>query len=331
MFFTVNLQQDRSKYSNYISTTLLTHIDKTLKKWEKVIVYLNKRGAYSSLICTDCQYLYECPNCDVSLTVHDRPPVLECHLCNHKYNIPNKCHTCEGTNLKSVWVGTQQIEWVLREIYADKNIYRFDSDSMKNISSKKEAIGNLEKADIIIGTKMITTGFDFKNIGLIWVLLIEWELTLSSFDSEEKVYSNLKQLIGRGNRKDQKTEIILQTFIPKNPIIWNLTEANFKDFLNHTLEERRDFSYPPFCEMVSLEYRNTDEKKSLDFIKKLEENLKNIDTKNNYDYLASTSTFRKNNAHHAKLIIKWNDIRDLLAHIKSTILKESKLSVIFHS
>ena len=109
---------------------------------------------------------------------------------------------------------------------------------MKNISSKRLALSELESADIVIGTKMITTGFDFEKIGCIWILLIEWELAYSSYDAEEKAYANLKQLIGRWNRKSQETNIILQTFIPKNPTIKRLTEDNFKNFFTETLKER---------------------------------------------------------------------------------------------
>lgn len=330
MFFTVNLQQDSSKYSNYISNTLLSHIDMTLKKWEKALLYLNKRGAYSSLICEDCQNLYECPNCDVSLTVHHNPDILDCHLCNHKYNIPTSCSKCSGTKLKSIGIGTQQIESIIKNCYPENTVYRFDSDSMKNIWAKKMALSEIESADIIIGTKMITTGFDFEKIGLIAVLLVEWELSYGSYDAEEKAYANLKQLIGRWNRKSQETTIILQTFIPKNDLILRLTDTNFKDFFTQTLWERKEFLYPPYKQMVTLEYRHKDSEKALTFTKKLENTLTDLDADNIYSLLRGTSTFKKNNSYHTKIIIRWDDIRSLLTKIESTIMRESGLSVIFH-
>lgn len=330
MFFTINLQQDKSKLSSYLSNTLLDAIEETLKKGEKTLLYLNKRGSYSSMICEDCQHLFECPNCDTSLSVHSNPEHLRCHICNNAYNIPKACSKCHKTNLKAIWVGTQQIEILLKEYFKETSIFRFDSDGMKNTSSKKEALWELNNADIIIGTKMITTGFDFEKIGLIWVLLVEWELSYPSYDAEEKAYSNLKQLIGRGNRKSQKTQIILQTFIPKNPLVKRLTQSNFKDFFTETLQERKDFLYPPFKEMVTLEYRNKDSKKTLDFTEKLSEKLKKIDTENTYQILRWGSTFRKNNTHHATIIIKWDNIREILSKIEKIILRESGLSVIFH-
>lgn len=330
MFFTVNLQQDKSPLSNYLSNTLLDKIDEVLKKGEKVLLYLNKRGTHSSLICEDCQHLFECPNCDTSLSVHSNPDHLRCHICNNAYNIPKNCPKCSKNNLKSIWIGTQQIESLLKGYYKTSNIYRFDSDAMKNISSKREALWELDKANIIIGTKMITTGFDFDGIGLIGILLVEWELAYPSYDAEEKAYSNLRQLIGRWNRKSQETQIILQTFIPKNPLLQRLTGNNFKDFFTETLKERKDFLYPPYREMVTLEYRHKDSQKTLKFTEKLEEKLKQNDTQNMYQILRGGSTFRKNNSHHATLIVKWENIRWLLKNIENIILRESGLSVIFH-
>ena len=120
---------------------------------------------------------------------------------------------------------------------------------------------------------MLTTGFNFEKIGLICILLIEQELTHLAYNAEEKAYQNLKQLIGRGNRKTQKTQILIQTCIPNHASIKRLTEESYKDFLQSTLKERKLFSYPPFFEFATLDYRNEEEKKSLAYIQKLEQFL----------------------------------------------------------
>ena len=294
------------------------------------MLYLNKRGSHSSLICEDCQHLYSCPNCDVSLSVHSNPDHLRCHICNNAFNIPKQCSKCSKSNLKPVWVWTQQIESIMKELYRENTVYRFDSDSMKNISSKREALWNLDSADIIIGTKMLTTGFNFEKVWLICVLLVESELSYPSYDAQEKAYTNLRQLIGRGNRKSQETTIILQTFIPKNPLVLQLTHNNFKDFFQETLKERREFDYPPYKQMITLEYRHKDSKKSLAYTQKLLEDLQDIDEKNEYQFLRGSSTFKKNNTHHATLIVKWKNVRNLLKHIEKTIISQSALSIIFH-
>lgn len=330
MYTTVHLSQDSSKLSPYISNTLISEIENTLNKWEKTLLYLNKRGSFSSLVCEDCQHLFECPKCDISLSVHSHPHHLLCHLCASRFNMPLACTKCKGTKLKSIGVGTQQIEQALRSYFKKENIYRFDSDSVKNISSKQEALTHLENADIIIGTKMITTWFDFEKVGCIGILLVEQELSFASFDAEEKAYANLKQLIGRGNRKTQETQIVLQTFIPKNPTIVRLLNYNYKDFFFETLSERKEFLYPPFSEMVTLEYRHKENDKSLAYIQKLEQKLQTLNTENTYTILASSNSFKKNNSYHTKCIIKGPEMRNMLTHIESLILQERNLSLIFN-
>ncbi len=330
MFSIVNLSQDSSPTSNYLSSTLLESIDATLQKGEKSLLYLNKRGSYSSLICESCQYIYECPNCDVSLYVHTNPDCLRCHICNNAFSPQNNCKSCNSTRLKPVWVGTQQIETLLKNLYPHALVYRFDSDNMKNISSKKAALQELDTADIIIGTKMITTGFNFDKIGLISLLLVEWELWYPSYDALEKAYNNLRQVIGRWNRKSQKTKLILQTFVPDNPLVKFISESNYKDFFAQNLTERKEFLYPPYAQMVTLGYRHKDSKKSLSYIEKLEKTLKEHDSENLYQFLRWSSSFKKNNSHHSTLIIKGQNIRKLLNHIKNKILSESSLSVVFH-
>jgi len=237
MFYTVNLSQDNSRENMYLSTTLLKKIEENIKDNKKTILYLNKRGAFSCIICKDCSYLYECPKCDASFSVHNNPLKLLCHLCGTQKEYPITCKNCSGNHLKSVWVGTQQIEIALKNIFPKNNIFRFDADNIKNKTQKKEALKNLKNSEIIIGTKMITTGFDFSNVGLIGILLLEQELSFPKYDIEEKVYTNIKQLIGRGERKWEKTDIILQTFIPQNDFVKSISEGNYKDFFTKTLEE----------------------------------------------------------------------------------------------
>lgn len=200
---------------------------------------------------------------------------------------------------------------------------------MKNISSKNQALTELTQAEIIIGTKMITTGFDFEKIGLIGVILVEQELAYPSFDASEKAYANLKQLIGRGNRKSQETMIILQTFLPKNPLVERLISGNYKDFFAGTLQERKEFLYPPYTQILTLEYRHSESEKALLFTLKLEQKLKDFPNAENYRILRGTTTFKKNNTYHAKILLQGDDIRTFIAPLQKEILGNSALTIIF--
>ncbi len=331
--YIVNLSQDKNKINSYLSTTLISHIDQTLLRWEKILLYMNKRWEYSSLICESCQHIHKCPSCDVSLSVHNRPDRLVCHICDTTYPIPHTCGSCHKTTLKKVWVGTQQIESTLRNQYPNANICRFDTDTIKNKSEKIKAFELLQTADIIIGTKMITTGFNIPKLGLIWVILLEQELQIPAYNTHEQVYSNITQLLGRWGRVDQKTEIILQTFIPNNPMIQAITQNNYKDFFTSTLTERKMFHYPPFCEMVTLVYRHSNQEKSKAFLEKIHTKIskEQKDNENQISISNIWSGIKKQNQYFYSCIIKGHNLHDFLQTIKPEIYRNSGLQVVWSS
>lgn len=326
--YTINLNLDKSKIA-YFSTTLLKKIEENIDLKKKIILYLNRRGEYSSLICCDCQKVYKCPKCDISLSVHKYPRNLSCHHCWFEESVPLRCDNCHCVNLKKVGIGTEQLETSLRKIYPHNSIFRFDLDSMKNISSKKEALENLNNAEIIIGTKMITTGFDFDDVGLIWVILLEQELQIPDYKTEENLYSNIKQLIWRGWRKWTDTDIILQTFIPENPLIQTLTSSNYKEFFKQIMDERKIFSYPPFVEMATIEYRDKNKDKAFDFTSQIKLKLDILNTEKLYDIEMSAKSMKRNNDYIYKIFVKGNNIREFLENIKKEIFRNWNLVINF--
>lgn len=327
--YIVNLSIDKSKINYYISSTLLKSIEENLEANRKIILYINKRWQFSSLICSNCSNLYKCPKCDISLSVHKNPSKLICHHCLYSQDIPNKCDKCNNTELKMIWVWTQQIEDVIKKEFNTKKVFRFDTDTTKNKTEKTKALKELEKADIIIGTKMITTGFDFKNLWLIGLILLEQELQIPEYNVEEKVYANIKQLIWRWWRKWQDTDILIQTFIPESEIIKDITSSNFKDFFIKTLKERKLFNYPPFCEMVTIKYKHKESIKAKDKLIKIKDKLDSLNTNKEYEITFIDSAIKRNNQFHYRLIIKWKQIRFFLENIKKYIFTDSNLSIIF--
>ncbi len=330
----VNLNQDKNTKNHYFSNTLLTQLEKNFQNNLKSIVYINKRWEFSTMICESCQHIVGCDQCDVSMNVHLYPEKLMCHVCNNTKNIPHSCEKCQSTSLKKVWIWTQQVENFLKNYFSQENIniFRFDTDVIKNKTQKAGALEELKKADIIIGTKMITTGFDFQNVGLVAVMVLEQELLIPWYNTQEKLYQNIKQLLWRWGRNGQQTEFIIQTFVPENEIVEAITQKNYKEFFTQTLQERKMFLYPPFCEMVTLEYRNKTDEKSKDFTKKLKIKLDNINQnsfENKYHIFMTPGSFKKNNQYFYKIILKWDNIRELLKLIEKQIIWNSQLSVIF--
>lgn len=327
--YMVDLWVDKSKQNSYISNTLISYIQNALNHHQKTILYINKRGAYDLFICSDCSYLKKCPRCDIALSVHKNPEILMCHHCSYSENISLHCDTCNGSNLKKIWVGTEQIEESIAKIFPNTTKFRLDSDNVANLTLKKEALQNIQKAQIIIGTKMITTGFDLKDIEIIGVILIEQELQIPKYDTEEKMYSNIKQLIGRWGRLWQETNIIIQTMVPNNEMITNIMQLNYKDFFKKTLQERKLFGYPPFLELVTLRYKNINKFNAESFIKDLKNRLDSYNIWEKFEIIWVEKSIKRDNQYFAKIIIKWLNIRDFLQNIKTDILKNKNLVVIF--
>lgn len=161
------------------------------------------------------------------------------------------------------------------------------------------------------------------------MILLEQELSYPQFNIEEKVYTNMKQLIGRGERNGEKTDIVLQTFIPQNELVQMISEGNYKDFFTYTLTERKLFQYPPFTQMITLEYRDVNKQKAETFMQMLDNKLQFLNEEKKYDIQFVSLPFKKNNQYHYKIILKGDDIRNFLKNIEIEIMRNSKLSVVF--
>jgi len=168
--------------------------------------------------------------------------------------------------LTGIGIGTQKVEEAIHTLFPGANIFRMDSDYLGKTTRKRDALKYMHEADIIIGTKMMTTGFDFPDIGLIGIVLLEQELHIPVYDIEERVYTTVKQLIGRGGRQGKKTDIVIQTAAPENEMVKNILELNYRDFFTKTLHERKLFKYPPFFEYVVIQYRHTYQKEVQEYL-----------------------------------------------------------------
>ncbi len=326
--FVVDLWSDKHAKFPYISNTLLTKIEQNLKNKKKSILYINKRWAYDLYICSDCSYLKKCPRCDIALSVHKNPLKLVCHHCSYNEDITLNCEKCGSANLKKVWVWTEQIEENLHNYFKNTSIFRMDSDNVTNIWEKRNALENMKNSEIIIWTKMITTWFDFRDIWVIGIILLEQELQIPKYDTEEKIYQNIKQLIWRWWRVWEETDIIIQTMIPNNEMIKNIVELNYKDFFKKTLEERKIFNYPPFVEMATLRYKDKNKISSIEYINNLKNILDEVNTWK-FEIIKIDTPTKRDNQFFTKIIIKWNQIRKFLQNIKWEILKNKDLVVIF--
>ncbi|MCK9272318.1 hypothetical protein M0P65_02115 [Candidatus Gracilibacteria bacterium] len=301
-----------------ISQNLINSIEKTISEGKKTLLFLNKRGEANSLICKDCSTQIKCDFCDIGMTVHKYPKkMLICHLCNAEKNIPEKCPKCMSTNLAQVGVGIQKIEENIGKLFSKYKILRLDSDKIKKEGINKDAI---KTADLIIATEIINT-IAIENLGLVGILLLESEFLISEYNIEEQIYDNIYYNIKRGSN------ILIQTYIPESNFLKLITEGNYKDFLNYTLAERKQFGYPPFKELAYIWVKSKSKEKVKDIIVKLKNKLE-IENNGDFTIFYDKEIFsKKASLFYQKIIIKGDNLQDFLTTIKFEIFRNKEINI----
>jgi len=244
------------------SRKLLKEITDTLDAGEQVLVLRARRSYAPSLQCTECGTIPKCPHCHVPLSLHRQPDRLVCHYCGHTEPYTGRCPSCSG-GLQPLGAGTQKIEEELQALYPGRRIARLDSDTPD--SEQADIIRQFEKGetDILVGTQVITKGFDFNGLSLVAVIQADSLMGQQDFRADERAFQLLEQFRGRSGRRGKPGRIVIQTREPEHPVYARL-EGNGPDSL---LDERRMFGYPPYTRLVHVILRDSNEKR-LEFLSK---------------------------------------------------------------
>jgi len=246
------------------SRKLISHIENALARKEQVMI-LRARRAYSLIVqCGSCGNIVKCPHCNVPLSLHkssDGKMKLVCRYCGRKSDFDGKCPECGG-NLETLGSGTQKIEEEAKILFPSAEIARLDSDIAKNDIKENEIIKSFAKGniDILIGTQIITKGFDFNGLTLVAVLQADSLLGLQDFRADERALQLLCQFRGRCGRRDKKGLFAIQTNIPNHPVYKALANDNGSggpSFNSRLLNERRQFGYPPYSRLITVIIRDT--------------------------------------------------------------------------
>ncbi|MDR2435979.1 MAG: primosomal protein N' [Puniceicoccales bacterium] len=236
-----------------ISTTLHTLIGERLGRREQVILFLNRRGYATIVLCKRCNYVAQCPRCSVSLTYHrDRRSML-CHLCNYEESLPEFCPICGNRDIIQRGLGAQKLEQVTAEQFPEARIARIDSDTMGRDNFKR-VLGDFRmgKIDILIGTQMIAKGLDFPGVSLVGIVDIDGAINFPDFRSAERAFQLIVQVSGRAGRGDKLGNVIVQTKNPQSHVIQLAKAHRFQDFTALELANRAEFMYPPHRRMIRI-------------------------------------------------------------------------------
>jgi primosomal protein N' (replication factor Y) len=247
-----------------LAPALQDALEERLRRSEQVILLLNRRGYANFNQCRDCGAVRNCPQCNVSLTEHRRPARLVCHYCNHHEPLPETCPDCGSTNLSHRGVGTEQVERVIGEAFADARIARMDVDTTSAKWSHHEILGRVERreVDILLGTQMIAKGLDFPNVTLVGVINADVGLNLPDFRASERTFQLLTQVAGRAGRGPAGGDVIIQTSLPEHYAVRFAVTHDYDGFAARELEERAGPLYPPHNRLANLVISARDEVKA---------------------------------------------------------------------
>lgn len=264
----VDIVDMKAEYSHKnpgnFSQVLKEKIADRLAKDEQIVLLLNRRGYSSFVMCRDCGHVVDCPNCDISLTLHMDVKRLRCHYCGHEEAIPQKCPECGSRKIRYYGTGTQKVQEELQGLFPEAQILRMDVDTTRKKGAHERilrAFGE-KKAQILLGTQMIAKGLDFPDITLVGVLNADTALNLPDFRASERTFQLLTQVSGRAGRAQKAGEVLIQTFNPEHYAIQLAQRQDYEAFYQQEMFIRHQSGYPPYYFTVKITVSHEEEQKA---------------------------------------------------------------------
>lgn len=243
-----------------LSLPLQRAIEQTLQNKEQVIVFLNRRGFAPSVQCSNCGQIVECPTCSVATTLHVGGGYrMQCHYCDYQSSVPRACSKCASPHLAQLGVGTESLEKILANAFPTARIVRLDRDVAPGVQSEVviEKMRS-QKADILVGTQMVTKGHDLPNVTLVAVINADAELSMPDFRASERAFQRLVQVAGRSGRASKPGRVLVQTRVPEHPVMQFALQHDVAGFVEKELQNRQEAGYPPFQRLALVRFECPD-------------------------------------------------------------------------
>ncbi len=234
------------------STRLIEALERRLAEGEKSVLFVNRRGSASFMLCRACGHVPTCTRCTTSLAVHRSEGLLRCHYCDAQRPIPARCPSCGGTPIREFGIGTERVQNELVRLFPDARVLRMDSDTTTRVGDHARILDEFEaRGDILVGTQMVAKGLDYPTVTLAVVVAADIGLHIADFRAAERTFALITQVCGRSGRA-RPGEAIVQTYAPDHPAIAFAARADYDGFAEVELAERRKARYPPFVSLVYL-------------------------------------------------------------------------------
>jgi primosomal protein N' (replication factor Y) len=231
---------------------------------EQVILFLNRRGSATFVLCRDCGNVFKCKRCDNPMTYHNIGDELICHHCNRRDRVPTKCPNCAGARIRFFGVGTEKVETEMQTLFPQARTLRWDYDATRGKESHEEILSKFiaHQADVLIGTQMIAKGLDMPLVTLVGVISADTSLNLPDFRAGERTFQLLTQVAGRAGRSILGGKVIVQTYNPAHYAIQAASNHDYRTFYENEIVFRREQNYPPYSRLIRLLYHHANEKRA---------------------------------------------------------------------
>lgn len=241
---------NRSVFSRGLQKEMRKNID----DGQQTIVFLNRRGYASFILCRNCGYVLKCPYCDVSLTYHSHEERIICHYCGFTVKSPECCPKCKSNHIRNFGTGTQKIEEEVKKQFEDSTVIRMDLDTTTGKNSHEEILRSFRdnNINVMVGTQMIAKGHDFPNVTLVGVLAADSILNTGDYKATERTFQLITQVAGRAGRGKIPGRVIIQTYNTENYSIVSACEQDYISFYDREILVRKQLQYPPFTQLASV-------------------------------------------------------------------------------
>ncbi len=330
----VDLREEMfSGNKSMISKKLYNEIEKNIQNKKQTILFLNRRGFSTFVMCRDCGYTVKCKNCDITLTYHSNTNKLKCHYCGYETNAVTICPECKSPNIRYFGTGTQKLEAEINKMFPNARTIRMDVDTVNRKNSHEEILNKFknDSIDILIGTQMVVKGHHFPNVTLVGVIAADGSLNIDDFRANEKTFQILTQVAGRAGRGESRGKVIIQTYNPDNFSIECSKKQDYNLFYETEIKLRKQLKYPPFCDIITIGVSATNEETTIKVIKKLHNYLKQrIKTENIGVLLYSplpAPIDKIKNKYRWRMIIKCKFGEDIIEFINNMLEEYNKYEI----
>ncbi|MGM9969551.1 MAG: primosomal protein N' [Anaeroplasma sp.] len=328
----VDLREElKNNNRSVFSYRLQDELKACISKHEQAILFLNRRGYSSFVMCRSCGEAIKCPHCDVSLTYHQHSNSLKCHYCGYQRGNVDVCPSCGSSKIRFVGTGTEKIFEETKKLLPDAKILRVDMDTTTKLEDYEDIYNQFKnhEADVLVGTQMITKGLDFEDVTLVGVLNADIALQYPTYDATMIAFNLIEQVAGRAGRSKKNGKVIIQTYNPEHYVIKAAAKHNYEEFYSKEINTRKIAGLPPFSELIEIMVQSADASLAHKEATHIANSLKQIATKSTILGPVEAVIFKRNDIYRftIQILIAEDAIIDKIKYIYPLYQNNKKITL----